>query len=135
MSYAADSNGERVYFERELSVTDSREQLYHLAKQCLEDSERWFGDSGKVHDLPHHGLGLGGETGEVLEIIKKIDRGSLDLSDPNVEEALALELTDVLIYVLNLAAILNIDLQQTYNQKRSINEDRFMRQRRERESR
>ena len=117
----------------ELATTDSRDLLYHLAQQCVEDSERWFGDSGKVNDIAHHGLGLGGETGEVLEIIKKIDRGSKSLGDPAVREHLAEELADVLIYLLNIAGILQVDLYHVYNTKRDYNEQRFLKQRMERE--
>lgn len=129
-----------------VATTDSRDILFFLAKQCVEDSERWFGDSGKVHDLPHHTHGLNGELTEVWEIviammgaqvaagkftelIKKIDRGSYQMTDPSISSKLAEELTDVFIYILNLAGILKVDLYKEYNKKRQANESRFSQQR------
>ena len=108
--------------------------LRDLAKQCVEDSERWFGDSGKVNDIVHHSLGLAGETGEFIELVKKVDRGSYKLNDPAVRSRLGDELADVFIYVLNLAGVLGVDLLAEYNRKRTFNEERFSEQRREREA-
>lgn len=97
-------------------------KLVQLAKQCNEDSARWFPEA---NNLFHHALGLGGEVGEFQNIVKKVDRGSLDIKVPQVRYDLAMELTDVLIYVLNLAGLMHIDLEQTYKMKRAENEKRF----------
>lgn len=98
--------------------------LAGLAIQCFQDSERWFGDTG-AHNLPHHTLSLAGEVGELANIVKKIDRGSLNHRDPIVKKQLAMEATDVFVYLLNIAAILNIDLYQSYMVVRTNNEKRF----------
>lgn len=105
-----------------------------LAKQCLEDSERWFGDASCVESIPHHALAMCGEAGEFANIVKKIERGSLDIKTPQVRYDLAMELTDVFVYMLNLAGLMKIDLGKTYEIVRSANEKRFMQQRAEREA-
>lgn len=113
-------------------------QLIKLTKQCVNDSERWFGDSGTaggVHGIIHHSLAMAGEVGEFCNIVKKIDRGSLSINDAVTRNQLAMELTDVFVYVLNLAGLLGVDLSKTYDVVRSNNEKRFMQQRSERESR
>lgn len=104
-----------------------------LAKQCVEDSERWFGDSTIVHSVPHHALAMAGEVGEFCNIVKKIDRGSLTFSDAATRYNLAMELTDVYVYLLNLAGLLDIDLEESYKLVRAANEKRFMAQRAQRE--
>lgn len=109
--------------------------LSALAKQCIEDSERWFGDAATVYSIPHHTLAMCGEVGEFANLVKKIERGSLDIKTPQVRYDLAMELTDVFVYMLNLAGLLRIDLGKTFQIVRNNNEKRFMAERQERESR
>jgi NTP pyrophosphatase (non-canonical NTP hydrolase) len=107
-------------------VVKKHASLADLEKQCLDDSIRWFGDTVNIEGaIPHHALALAGEVGEFANIVKKIDRGSLDSREPRVRHDLAMELTDVLIYVLNLGALLRIDLEESYKIKRAENEQRF----------
>jgi NTP pyrophosphatase (non-canonical NTP hydrolase) len=109
-----------------------------LAIQCVEDSERWFGDQAVTKGWPammHHTVAMAGEVGEFANLIKKIDRGSLNLGDAVVRKDLAFELTDIYIYVLNLAGIMGVDLEELYKMKRAENDQRFMVQRRLREAR
>jgi NTP pyrophosphatase (non-canonical NTP hydrolase) len=98
-------------------------RVWILARECITDSRRWF--PGSAPSLVHHCLGLAGEAGEFIDIVKKIDRGTLDPKNAAVKRNLAMELTDVFIYVLNIAAILGIDLEETYKMKRAENERRF----------
>lgn len=105
-----------------------------LAKQCVEDSVRWFGDSTITHSVPHHALAMAGEVGEFCNIVKKIERGSLDFSEASVRYQLAMELTDVYVYLLNLAGLLDVDLEQSYRIVRANNDHRFLVQRKEREA-
>lgn len=106
-----------------------------LSEQCRVDSERWFGDVGGAHSsIVHHSLALAGEVGEFCNIVKKVDRKSLDIKDAKTRYALAMELTDVYVYLLNLAGLLGVDLEQSYNIVRAANEQRFMAARREREA-
>jgi len=98
------------------------EKLVELAKQCQEDSAKWFPDA---NNLVHHSLALAGEVGEFCNIIKKVDRGSLSFSEAKVRYDLAMEITDVFIYVLNIAGLMHIDLEKTYMIKRTENNHRF----------
>jgi NTP pyrophosphatase (non-canonical NTP hydrolase) len=117
---------------------ESTGRLNALARQCHEDSERWFGDTGTTepgHDLVHHVLSLCGEAGELANLVKKIDRGSLDINDPSTRIKLASETTDVFVYLLNIAYILRVDLERSYLHIRANNEDRFMKERNARDER
>lgn len=98
-----------------------------LARQCLEDSRAWFPEIAQ--DLPHHVLSLCGEAGELANIIKKVERGSLEFQNARVRYDIAMEVTDVYIYLLNIAGLLNIDLEESYNVKRAENLKRFAQQR------
>jgi NTP pyrophosphatase (non-canonical NTP hydrolase) len=109
--------------------------LADLAKQCQEDSERWFGDSPIAASIPHHTLALAGEVGELANIVKKIERGSLDLGDGKVRYEIVMELADIFTYLMNLCGLLHIDMMPAYFEKRRVNEERFTRQRGERETR
>lgn len=108
--------------------------LGKLSIQCVQDSRKWFGDTTASGSVIHHSLALAGEVGEFCNIVKKIDRGSLEFKDAAVRYDLQMELTDILIYVLNLAGLLGVDLEKAYEHKRGINDKRFMEQRREREA-
>jgi NTP pyrophosphatase (non-canonical NTP hydrolase) len=104
--------------------------LVALAKQCIGDSERWFGDTGETHkDLGFLVLALAGEVGELANIVKKVERGSLSIRNAKVRHDIVMETTDVFVYLLNIAALLNIDLERTYHMKRAENEERFTEQR------
>jgi len=109
-----------------------------LSIQCVEDSERWFGDRFDPKSweaIMHHTVALAGEVGEFANIVKKVDRGSLNLGDAATRVEMAEELTDVLIYVLNLAGVMDVDLAELYKMKRTKNEQRFAIQRRLRDER
>jgi NTP pyrophosphatase (non-canonical NTP hydrolase) len=64
-------------------------------------------------------------VGELANILKKIDRGDFKIEDAAIRRMMAMELTDVFIYVLNIASVLGIDLEETYKMKRTENERRF----------
>jgi NTP pyrophosphatase (non-canonical NTP hydrolase) len=110
-------------------------QTFKLSQQAREDSKRWFGDVGAHNSLVHMTLALCGEVGELANIVKKIDRGSLDIKDANVRYQLMMETTDVYVYLLNIAGMLGLDLEQSNQHVRALNEKRFTEQRREREQR
>lgn len=105
-----------------------------LQRQCQDDSERWFGDTHAGHNLVHHTLALCGEVGELANLVKKVDRGSLDISDAATRVHLAEECADIFTYLLNVADLLQIDLEQAYHIVRGKNDKRFIQQRQEREA-
>lgn len=106
-----------------------------LTYQCMEDSEKWFGDTDTIKSVPYHTLAMAGELGEFANIVKKIERGSLSPNDSKVRLDLAMELTDTFVYMLNIAGLLGIDLEKTYHHVRLNNEQRFMAERKKREAR
>lgn len=99
--------------------------LWELSEQCAKDSARWFPDMSP--SLLFDAACLAGEAGEVANVVKKIERGTLK---PPRESAvtkneLAMEMADVLTYLLNMAGHLGIDLERAYDVKRAFNENRF----------
>lgn len=94
--------------------------LQQASKQCYEDTEKWF---PHVNNLGFMALALCGEAGELANLVKKVERGSVDADVVEVE--MVEEVADVFTYLLNIAAILGMDLEQEFNRKRSINEKRF----------
>lgn len=96
-----------------------------MIDQCLADSERWFPKTAA--DLKHMVLSLCGESGEVANIVKKLDRGDQDLSE-GVLASLAYEVTDVMIYLCNIMGLLRergVDWDFYWKGKRQFNENRF----------
>jgi len=62
------------------------------------------------NNLYYPALGLAGETGEVMNKIKKIMRDKIDIEDSNIKEMIESELGDILWYISNLATELNLSL-------------------------
>lgn len=122
--------------DKNTNIDPKRQNSYlgELSIQCVNDSERWFGDTHAAHSIPHHTLALAGEVGEFANIVKKIDRGSLSMNDAKVRVDLAMELTDIFVYLLNLAGLCGVDLEKSYERVRGLNEKRFIAQRKEREN-
>lgn len=60
-------------------------------------------------------LAISGEWGELCNILKKVERGSLKMSD--VKQEISDELADVQIYLDNLAQSLGIDLGEATRSK------------------
>jgi NTP pyrophosphatase (non-canonical NTP hydrolase) len=98
--------------------------IHGFGKEMVMDAYRWFGEEVAT-SLTITSMGVAGEAGEQLDIIKKIMRGSDRLDDPEVQEALANELIDVWIYWCQMITLLDIDVEQTYARKRAENEKRF----------
>jgi len=67
-------------------------------------------NTGGVAALSYCGLGLGGETGEVLEHLKKIQRDNDGEVSSERREALSKELGDVLWYLCRLASELGLEM-------------------------
>jgi NTP pyrophosphatase (non-canonical NTP hydrolase) len=106
----------------------SDELLGELALQCVVDSHNWFPDQGDLMtSIPYHTLAYVGEAGELANIVKKIQRGSLDWNDGQTQFKFAMELVDGFIYMLNLSGLTSINLKEAYEVKRKINMERFSR--------
>lgn len=107
---------------------------WELSEQAMQDSERWFGDSHVAFSIPHYTLALAGEVGELADIVKKVERGSLSSNDPHVRFDMSMELADVYTYLLQLAGLMRIDLEKAYDAKRAENQRRFTIERAQREA-
>lgn len=95
--------------------------LKWLAKQALEDSQRWF--PGIAQSIDHMVLCTCGEVGEMANALKKGLR-TPDRYDQAINEVIK-ESIDVFIYLLNIWAILGIDPAHELAIKRALNEERF----------
>jgi NTP pyrophosphatase (non-canonical NTP hydrolase) len=106
--------------------------LHFLMQQCADDSKKWFPGS---QGLAFMTLAMAGEVGEVANIVKKIERGSYTLDDKlsdthTVREALAEEVVDVLIYLMNLMGqpeFIDTEWMEVWYRKRKYNQERFSR--------
>ncbi len=97
--------------------------LAQIQNEIQEDNHRFFPE--QAENLGHHVLALCGEVGEVANLIKKFQRGSIQAGDENAFFDLAGELADVFIYVMSCAAIIGIDMEEIYAAKREYNVTRF----------
>lgn len=95
--------------------------LREIAEQCLKDSDEWFPNNSR--DPMHHVLSITGEWGEFCNVMKKAERGSITWAEahPMMRE----ELIDTFIYMFNLAAVMGVDIEKEYNDKRERNVQRF----------
>lgn len=103
--------------------------LNQMADRCLADSHRWFPDTpgrGHIFEVIHYTLGIAGETGEVVELIKKWQGGRPGYEMSEIRDRLAEEMCDVLMYIGDLAALLQLDLDMAFALKRAANDGRFL---------
>ena len=99
----------------------AKKDLNERVDQAYKDNKSWWPEL--ADNVQHHTLGLAGEAGEVSNFVKKYDRGSI--SEDTLRTELKGELADVLVYVFSLAAILGIDLEIAYDNKRKFNTERY----------
>jgi len=97
--------------------------LWKLSQQAHEDSTRWF--PNYAGDLVHMTLALCGEAGELANLVKKIQRGDLDIKDAETRYKVMMETTDVQTYVLAIAGLIGLDLDKSVQHIRGQNEARF----------
>lgn len=101
-----------------------------LAKECLANSRRWFPDPhsrGMEDAIVHMALGIAGEAGEVVELIKKAHRFGENWESSLNPKKVGDELSDVIVYCLNLAELLGISIERAMRDKRHECEQRYQR--------
>ncbi len=106
-------------------MTDARLPS-HIKRMQIEadgDSRRWFPET--ADNLPFMVLAMCGEAGELANIVKKVARGDMSLRDAKTRMAACMEVTDVFTYLLDIAELLNFDLEKAYYVKRAENQRRF----------
>lgn len=99
--------------------------LRHLQRSTLADSRFWFPNVHHTdHDaVVHFALGLAGEVGELVNLIKKINRGSASFAE--LETEISHEMADCLIYLCDMAEQLGIDLSTAVRAKRKVLVERW----------
>lgn len=102
--------------------------LAEIGRQMRIDSEVWFHalhrESVDQELALHYALGLGGEVGEVLNLVKKWNRNP-DEEYEALGRSIGLELADVLTYLLLLADQTGVDLETEWRFKREVNAGRW----------
>ena len=104
--------------------------INELASAQLADSQRWFPAvhqpvtlTGHQHAVLHFALGAGGEVGEILNKVKKYS-GYSDVTSEHSEgwlvKAMSDEIPDALVYLLDLAAELGIDIVKSMRDKHGV---------------
>lgn len=104
--------------------------LNEFARQCLDDCYTWFptmANETAERQIVHFTLGMAGEVGEVVELIKKWHGGrpGYNIEDRELLGRIAEEICDVLQYVGDLAFFLDLDLDRAMDAKRAANAERF----------
>jgi len=101
---------------RELSL------LGELAQQCHADSKRWFPET--ADNLFFMTAANAGEAGEAINALKKAERLGRKMTAVEKHDYV-MELTDNLTYLLACFAMVGVDPERAYVQKRAENEKRF----------
>ena len=81
----------------------------------------------QFHDPKSLIIALMGEVGELAELFQWLpaDQAQALASDPKLRQRAGEEISDVFLYLLRLADVLEIDLSQAASQKMSASEERF----------
>jgi len=91
--------------------------------QAFADKRDW----GRFHNPKNLAMALAGETGELIAEFQWLTAAQSERSSLSVEKlkAIELEIADVAIYLIHLAATLEIDVFKAVLCKMEINESRF----------
>lgn len=94
----------------------------------LRDALRQFAaarDWERFHSPKNLAMALAGEAGEVIEHFQWLSEQESATLPNETREEVALELADVLLYLVRLADVLNIDLAEAAKRKLGINAGRY----------
>ena len=98
------------------------------ALTVLRDALRTFSaerDWDQFHTPKNLAMALAGEAGEVIEHFQWLTADQSAALDDDTRAAVALELADVLLYLVRLADVLDIDLAIAARRKLAINGERY----------
>lgn len=101
-----------------------------MSLDALADRVRAFAaarDWGPYHTPKNLVMALSGEVGEVTELFQWLtpEESANVMADPELAASVADELADVLLYLVQLATVLGVDLIEAANAKIDRNEHRF----------
>ena len=98
------------------ALTELRDDL-----RCFAAAREW----APFHTPKNLAMALSGEAGELIEHFQWLTaEQSASLPAP-VREAVALEMADVLLYLVRLADVLDIDLAESARRKLELNAQRY----------
>lgn len=97
--------------------------LKSVQKQLAEFASRR--DWQSFHSPKNLAMALVAEAGELVEHFQWLTEEQSRALPGDTRQQVALELADILIYMLRMADVLNIDLLASTLEKISINEERF----------
>ena len=101
-------------------MPDSIAELTRAIRRFAEER-----DWEQFHSPKNLAMALIVEAGELVEHFQWLSQRQSDHPEPDSREAIALEMADVLIYLLRLADRLDIDLLAAAARKLRINEERY----------
>ena len=101
----------------------SRDSLAHLAQalQRFADERDW----GPFHAPKNPASALVVEAGALLEPSQRLTEAQSRELPPDTKEAVALEMADVLLYLVQLANVLDVDLVDAAQRKMVINARKY----------
>lgn len=102
--------------------TDSLDQLSQRLLQFARER-----DWEQFHSPKNLAMALAGEAGELLEHFQWLSEPQSQQLTDDKKDAVALEMADILIYLLRLAERLDVDLVDAAYRKVAINEARYPR--------
>lgn len=82
-------------------------------------------DWEQFHSPKNLAMALAGEAGELLEHFQWLTEQQSQTLTPDKQHEVALEMADILIYLVRLAERLDVDLVDAANRKVAINEQRY----------
>ncbi len=103
---------------------DSLDDLNRRLKQFAVER-----DWEQFHNPKNLVMALAGETGELLEHFQWLNEAQSATLDAEKKQQVALEMADILIYLIRCAERLDIDLVDSAYRKLAINEGRYPRDR------
>ena len=102
-----------------------------MPEQTIDDLSRRLGEFARVRDWEQFhspknlAMALAGEAGELLEHFQWLTQQQSANLQPEKKEAVALEMADILIYLLRLSERLDVDILDMAYRKMAINESRY----------
>lgn len=101
-----------------------------MTLQALQESLRLFAeerDWGQFHSPRNLILALCGEAGELAELVQWTPDDEVEtfLREPTNAQNLRYELADVLAYLLRIADVCGVDLEQALKDKMELNQTRY----------
>jgi len=104
-------------------VDDSPQDFAALAQRLAEFARE--GDWDQFHSPKNLAMALAGEVGELLEHFQWLTEAQSRALVPAAKEAVALEMADVLLYLVRLADITGIDLVAAAHRKIDLNAEKY----------